>query len=299
MPERREHEDEFGKVKVLPTDEQRNLTYRAFFPEDDKALSFAVPTVSLADICYLSVGMVVHADEKVAKGAFELSDVVSESQDDLHPKAFVEGKHLSRWIPSMYKWLEWGTERAPALFRRPTFPELYDISEKLLILRVAGKEVRVCYDNRKTCCNHTSIVCVSWHSLAKVRNKSLKKVARYKGETPKRSDLPLREDLEKTSLRFAIKYLLAVMNSKNANGFLQAIRRSNTDLYPDDWKRLLIPDVPLEKQQPIVAMVDQILAAKKENPKADTSALEKQIDEMVYALYNLTPEEIAIVEGKR
>jgi hypothetical protein len=27
--------------------------------------------------------------------------------------------------------------------------------------------------------------------------------------------------------------------------------------------------------------------------KADTSALEKQIDEMVYALYGLTPEEIA------
>jgi len=31
---------------------------------------------------------------------------------------------------------------------------------------------------------------------------------------------------------------------------------------------------------------------------SDISALEKQIDEMVYALYALTPEEIAIVEGK-
>ncbi len=30
-----------------------------------------------------------------------------------------------------------------------------------------------------------------------------------------------------------------------------------------------------------------------------TSALEKQIDDMVYALYGLTPEEIAIVEGKK
>lgn len=34
------------------------------------------------------------------------------------------------------------------------------------------------------------------------------------------------------------------------------------------------------------------------DPNADTSALEKQIDELVYALYGLTPEEIAIVEGK-
>jgi hypothetical protein len=32
---------------------------------------------------------------------------------------------------------------------------------------------------------------------------------------------------------------------------------------------------------------------------ADTSTLEKQIDEMAYALYGLMPEEIAIVEGKR
>lgn len=31
---------------------------------------------------------------------------------------------------------------------------------------------------------------------------------------------------------------------------------------------------------------------------ADTSVLEKQSDEMVYALYGLTPEEIALVEGK-
>ena len=31
---------------------------------------------------------------------------------------------------------------------------------------------------------------------------------------------------------------------------------------------------------------------------ADTSALKRQIDEMVYKLYGLTPEEIAIVEGR-
>ncbi|MFZ3137702.1 MAG: hypothetical protein WA126_09980 [Thermodesulfovibrionales bacterium] len=44
---------------------------------------------------------------------------------------------------------------------------------------------------------------------------------------------------------------------------------------------------------------------REKDPKADTSALEKQIDEMVYNLYGpayrsgrLTPEEIAIVEGK-
>ena len=34
-----------------------------------------------------------------------------------------------------------------------------------------------------------------------------------------------------------------------------------------------------------------------ENPAADTSALDREIDQQVCALYGLTPEEIAIVEG--
>lgn len=40
------------------------------------------------------------------------------------------------------------------------------------------------------------------------------------------------------------------------------------------------------------------LATKQANPKADTSALEKEIDRLVYELYGLTEEEIAIIENK-
>jgi hypothetical protein len=38
-------------------------------------------------------------------------------------------------------------------------------------------------------------------------------------------------------------------------------------------------------------------AAKKHDPKADTTAWEREIDRLVYELYGLTEEEIAIVEG--
>ena len=51
-----------------------------------------------------------------------------------------------------------------------------------------------------------------------------------------------------------------------------------------------------DQQQPIIALVDQILAAKKANPQADTTDLEKQIDQLVYKLYNLTPAEIETIE---
>ena len=39
------------------------------------------------------------------------------------------------------------------------------------------------------------------------------------------------------------------------------------------------------------------IAAKATNPAADVSALEAEIDRLVYALYGLTPAEIRIVEG--
>jgi hypothetical protein len=46
----------------------------------------------------------------------------------------------------------------------------------------------------------------------------------------------------------------------------------------------------------MVVAVEKILALKKENPEADVSALETEIDQLVYKLYDLTEEEVKIVE---
>jgi hypothetical protein len=62
-------------------------------------------------------------------------------------------------------------------------------------------------------------------------------------------------------------------------------------------KLLPIPKAELEKQTSIIQLVSQIIDIKGKNPTADTSNLEREIDQLVYALYGLTPEEIAIVEG--
>ena len=43
--------------------------------------------------------------------------------------------------------------------------------------------------------------------------------------------------------------------------------------------------------------MERILAAKQRAAGADVSALEREIDAAVYALYALTPEEIALVES--
>ena len=295
-PERRVHYPEFGTVNLLPANEQRELNYRVFFPEDTDFQSFSNPTTLLDEICYISIGMVVHADEKKARGAFEMKDLVSDIRSKYHPKPFVEGKHLAKWLPTTNKWLEWGTERAPSLFRRPTFPEIYEVDKKILVQRSPGPDPKACYDDFRLHFTESSVGFLLWYSLAEVRNRSIKKQTRYHDETPRRSDLPQREELEETSRRFAVKFLLGVMNSTAARDFLRAHRRSNIHLYPDDWKQLPIPDVSPEQQEPIIELVDQILHTKHTDPDADVSDLEKQIDQIVYLLYGLADDEIAIVE---
>ena len=42
---------------------------------------------------------------------------------------------------------------------------------------------------------------------------------------------------------------------------------------------------------------DRLLAAKQRDAEADTSALERELDELVYALYGLSPEEKALVQS--
>jgi hypothetical protein len=42
--------------------------------------------------------------------------------------------------------------------------------------------------------------------------------------------------------------------------------------------------------------LEKILAQKKKTPDTDVSALESEIDQLVYKLYGLTEEEIQIVE---
>ncbi|MGL2394357.1 DUF7149 domain-containing protein [Helicobacter pylori] len=64
-------------------------------------------------------------------------------------------------------------------------------------------------------------------------------------------------------------------------------------------ERLPIPQITKSnkpKADKIIALVDKILQAKAKDPKANTQELEKEIDALVYQLYNLTDEEIKTIE---
>ncbi len=56
------------------------------------------------------------------------------------------------------------------------------------------------------------------------------------------------------------------------------------------------PNFARDRLKTLSKAVDRIVAATQRDTEVDASALEREIDQLVYALYGLTPEEIKIVE---
>lgn len=100
-----------------------------------------------------------------------------------------------------------------------------------------------------------------------------------------------------------IKFLTAVLNSKVALYWMKSsLATLGEGMYGAKIYVEKIPIPPITpSNQPIVSQIesllDKILAAKKTNHAADTTAWEKEIDQLVYQLYELTDEEIRIIEG--
>jgi len=94
-----------------------------------------------------------------------------------------------------------------------------------------------------------------------------------------------------------LKYLLALLNSHLINIWYKNFD-TDIEIKLISVRQIPIPKIAKEKQKSFILLVDKILAAKKLDPSADTTALETEIDQLVYQLYGLTDEEIKIVEGE-
>ena len=104
----------------------------------------------------------------------------------------------------------------------------------------------------------------------------------------------------KTS-RWNIKFLTGVLNSTLVAFWLRnkgKMQGNNYQVDKEPLQNIPLPIVEPSAQQLIIALVDEILKTKSTNFSADTSALESEIDRLVYQLYGLKDEEIRIVEGK-
>ncbi|EAJ8676278.1 class I SAM-dependent DNA methyltransferase [Campylobacter coli] len=104
--------------------------------------------------------------------------------------------------------------------------------------------------------------------------------------------------------RINVKYLTAILNSKLVAFWLKHKGKMQGNNYQIDKEPLLnIPVVNINSKNEklankLISLVDEILKAKEQDKNANTQELENKINSLVYKLYNLTEDEIKIIENK-
>jgi hypothetical protein len=98
--------------------------------------------------------------------------------------------------------------------------------------------------------------------------------------------------------KYNLKYILAIVNSKLMNFYYETLNPEKGEVLAEVKKqnveKLLIKIANNKTQFIFIQRVDEIIALKSQGK--DTTALEQQIDNMVYKLYELTYEEVKIID---
>ena len=174
-------------------------------------------------------------------------------------KRVLNGKHIGQYcIQDSGLFIDYGL-----WLWNPRRKEIFECSEKILVRQV-GKYPICAYDNEQ------------YYTLNTIYNVII------------------------TDSFFDTKYVLALLNSKLMQIIWKEIYPEQKDVFPRLKKEQLveipIPIVDNTCQKKITNLVDKILNITRMNTSADTSALESEIDHLVYQLYGLTYDEVLIVD---
>ena len=217
----------------------------------------------------------------IERSKFRLSDIIDFSRGikTSNDKRFISNIKINNEYKKVYRGrnikaytLNWANEYVwyrPDLMREkvgclPHTKEFFEVPEKLITQRVnSSMQLLVAYDDKQNYFLDTT------------------NVSNYKSWNKK----------------FSLKFICGILNSRVVNYWYPKKYRMPT-IGGYELSSIPIPSANITRQQPIIDLVDKILKAKKENPSADTFSLERQIDLLVYQLYDLTDEEIAIIEKK-
>lgn len=98
-----------------------------------------------------------------------------------------------------------------------------------------------------------------------------------------------------------LKYLTALLNSKCVTFLFKTFYMGGELVGKIRYKKAFLEQIPIpyptnEQELQFINIVDAIILQKQQDPKSDTTALEAEIDRLVYELYGLTEAEIEIVE---
>ena len=173
-------------------------------------------------------------------------------------KALLRGKDINKYITLWdgKRWIKYGDNLAA-----PRYSANFDLPEKIVIRQTSDCLIATLDTQKFLCMNNLHIV-------------------NSKDE------------------KYNLKYILAIVNSKLMNFYYETLNPEKGEVLAEVKKqnveKLLIKIANNKTQFIFIQRVDEIIALKSQGK--DTTALEQQIDNMVYKLYELTYEEVKIID---
>ena len=228
--------------------------------------------VKLGNICYISKGMVLNADEKKFKGEFYAKDLISDVRSETNNRPYIDGKDSERFKINRIRYLEWDSERCPAKISRKTFTELYHGTK---IIR--GRMNEAVLDNSNILTSANAIVFKRFVDLREVNNTSIK-------TSIKKNNIFERNVLENLSGNYQYEYLICLINSTLANKYLNAIRRHKQKnyFYPGDFRKFPIKNF---RNQNLFINLEHYLEYLYVYDKTKAEKLDELVDYLVYEVY--------------
>ena len=247
-------------------------------------------SLKLGDLCYIITGAVLHNPRT---GASKERLIHTREAPGLKP--YIEAKEVARYVPpESTRFLDY----VPHDVHRPKFPELFE-NEKLMICRIAS-EVMATYDDQHLYTDHTLDLAVRKDKLQHV----------------KRRDLKISNEEASFVRQYHLFYLLGLINSRVATFYLQMMLGMAIEINPETARQLPIRRINFDdpadvaRHDRMVEMVEEMLRLQKEHAEAEAlkedrrhdlarriERLDAEIDALVYELYELTEEEIGVVEA--
>ena len=215
-------------------------------------------SINFESICYVTLGLVIHCKEsKNDKNEF-LYDV---KKDNF--KNYLEGKDILRWnnkIPTKY------LDYQPTKHREPRFEELFQ-NKKILCIRTSSKK-----NHHRFCINENDYAADSVI------------VAKKYNEIPEEK---IQLHIEPEYQNLSYEYLIGLLNSNVLMYAFYLLYSDGLHFYPSHLKKMPIKiNYVTEIENIVLKLING----------EDVEKNEKKLNEIVYRIYNLDENEIAIIE---
>lgn len=223
----------------------------------------------LNDICFVGYGLRACSKD----GKLKKKDYISEFKLNDNYKKYFEGKDTGKWnVLDGSKFVNYDKET----LYNCAFEQLFE-NEKLSALCTLSDitKLRFIYDNEQYYNNHSVVNCVRWKDLKNVNHVSVKRNINEKNII--------------NSNMFELKYIQGLLNSKLIKYYFDVEMYDGTHFYPDHIKALPIFNAKREQQEFVIDLVNKLSVS-------DSIELQNELDNYIYKLYNLSVEEIKIID---